>query len=275
MFSLSVFSLKSPGYVRPRTTTPPHVARRAFSPEVQAITSDWISLTMGVSRYSGYSATPPLPPLPEATLCSIDYITPSAAASPTFSLTPSVSLHYGNHSGRSTPNSALSSAPTYSSRPQSSTRISYVISPYGDEKFMGSPSSYGGSPVQLQRPNDILISELTNVLRNQCKAKSDGGSIVNGENDCWKQSGLKAVDTQSTVNVCAEPRSKIQTDPCEEKRLCKELLSFVSDNQDDGKRAQGSPTKVHTACVCSQLVCIKTEVCKDSNCCNDELSSKT
>ncbi|XP_077310462.1 sorbin and SH3 domain-containing protein 1 isoform X34 [Lithobates pipiens] len=237
-------SPQSSGYARPRTTTPPHVARRAFSPEVQAITSEWITLTMGVSRSHGYSATPPLPPLPEATLCSIDYITPSAAASPTFSLTPSVSLHYGNQSGRSTPNSALSSAPTYSSRPQSSNRISYVISPYGDEKFMGSPSSYGGSPVQTQRTHDFLISELTDVLRNQCKAKSDGSSIVNGENDCWKQPGPKTVDNKSSINLCKEPNSKIHTDPCEEKPLCKELLSFVSNNQDDGKKAQGSPIKI-------------------------------
>ncbi|XP_073452591.1 sorbin and SH3 domain-containing protein 1 isoform X3 [Aquarana catesbeiana] len=237
-------SPQSSGYARPRTTTPPHVARRAFSPEVQAITSEWITLTMGVSRSHGYSATPPLPPLPEATLCSIDYITPSAAASPTFSLTPSVSLHYGNQSGRSTPNSALSSAPTYSSRPQSSNRISYVISPYGDEKFMGSPSSYGGSPVQTQRPHDFLISELTDVLRNQCKAKSDGSSIVNGENDYWKQPGPKTVDNKSSINLCTEPNSKIHTDPYEEKQLCKELLSFVSNNEDDGKKAQGSPIKI-------------------------------
>ncbi|XP_040218146.1 sorbin and SH3 domain-containing protein 1 isoform X7 [Rana temporaria] len=237
-------SPQSSGYARPRTTTPPHVARRAFSPEVQAITSEWITLTMGVSRSHGYSATPPLPPLPEATLCSIDYITPSAAASPTFSLTPSVSLHYGNHSGRSTPNSVMSSAPTYSSRPQSSNRISYVISPYGDEKFMGSPSSYGGSPVQTQRPHDFLISELNDVLRNQCKAKSDGSSIFNGENDYWKQPGPKTVDNKSSINLCKELNSKIHTDPYEEKQLCKELLSFVSNNQDDGKKAQGSPIKI-------------------------------
>ncbi|XP_072281214.1 sorbin and SH3 domain-containing protein 1 isoform X5 [Pyxicephalus adspersus] len=237
-------SPQSPSYARPRTTTPPHVARRAFSPEVQAITSEWISLTMGVSRNSGYSATPPLPPLPDAILYSIDYITPSAAASPTFSLTPSVSLHYGNQSGRSTPNSALSSVPTYASRPQSSTRISYVISPYSDEKFMGSPTSYGGSPVPSQRPHDFLISELTDVLSNHCKARSDGGSVVNGENGCWKQHGLKTVGPQSSVNVCAEPDSRTQNNPCEEKQLCKEVISFVSDNRDDGKRDQGSPVKI-------------------------------
>ncbi|PIO38900.1 hypothetical protein AB205_0018680, partial [Aquarana catesbeiana] len=142
-------SPQSSGYARPRTTTPPHVARRAFSPEVQAITSEWITLTMGVSRSHGYSATPPLPPLPEATLCSIDYITPSAAASPTFSLTPSVSLHYGNQSGRSTPNSALSSAPTYSSRPQSD----------GEQTLTSkSPVMLTDSPVNTLKSNSVVVS---------------------------------------------------------------------------------------------------------------------
>ncbi|XP_068114226.1 sorbin and SH3 domain-containing protein 1 isoform X39 [Hyperolius riggenbachi] len=233
-------SPQSPGYTRPRTTTPPHAIRRAFSPEVQAITSEWIALTMGVSRNSGYTATPPLPPLPEAGLYSIEYITPSAAASPTFSLTPSVSLHYYNQSGRSTPNSALSSVPTYPSRPQSSTRISYVVSPHSDERFMGS-SSYGGSPVQLHT-RDSLISELSDVLRNQYKAKNNG-LVVDGENGYWKPSSLKTVDTQPFVNHCTQQVSKTNSDPYEERHLCKELSSFVSDNQEDGKRAQCSPDK--------------------------------
>ncbi|KAM9325915.1 sorbin and SH3 domain-containing protein 1 [Gastrophryne carolinensis] len=236
-------SPQSPGYTRPRTTTPPRAVHRAFSPEVQAITSEWISLTMGISPNSGYSATPPLPPLPENRLCSMDYITPSAAASPTFSLTPSASLQYYNHSGRSTPSSALSSLPTYSSRPQSSTRLGYVTSPHSDEKFVGSPSSYGGSPVQLLTPRDSLISELSDVLRNQHKAKNNGGSFLNGENDHCKPVSPKTVDTQPCAPSSARLHSKTNADAHEESQLCQELLSFYSHNQDDGKRAQGSPIK--------------------------------
>ncbi|KAM3913684.1 sorbin and SH3 domain-containing protein 1 isoform 3-T3 [Leptodactylus fuscus] len=238
-------SPQSPSYTRPRTTTPPHVSRRAFSPEVQAITSEWISLTMGVSRNSGYTSTPPLPPLPEAMLCTIDYITPSAAASPTLSLTPSVSLHYCNVSGRSTPNSGLSSLPTYPSRPQSSTRISYVISPHSDEKFAGSASSYGGSPVQMAAPHDILISELTDVLRSQHASKSDVCSIENGEHDHWKASNDKIRDNQgkSYLNRCVGLEPKASAHSSDERQLCKERLSIVSDVQEDCKRSQGSPIK--------------------------------
>ncbi|XP_066456729.1 sorbin and SH3 domain-containing protein 1-like [Eleutherodactylus coqui] len=238
-------SPQSPSYARPRTTTPPHVSRRAFSPEVQAITSEWISLTMGVSRNSGYTSTPPLPPLPEAMLCTIDYITPSAAASPTLSLTPSVSLHYCNVSARSSPNSGLSSVPTCPSRPQSSTRISYVISPHSDEKFASSASSYGGSPVLMTAPHDILISELTDVLRNQHTSKSDACSIENGEHDKWKASNVKIRDTQGMpcVKRCIGLETKTNAHSSDESPLCKEHHSVVSDGQKDFKRSQGSPIK--------------------------------
>ncbi|XP_040292045.1 sorbin and SH3 domain-containing protein 1 isoform X18 [Bufo bufo] len=236
-------SPQSPSYARPRTTTPPDVSRRAFSPEVQTITSEWISLTMGVSRNSGYTSTPPLPPLPEAMLCAIDYISPSAAASPTLSLTPSVSLHYCNVSGRSTPNSGLSSVLTYPSRPQSSTRISYVISPHSDEKFASSASSYGGSPVQMTAPHDILISELTDVLRNQHTPKSDVCSIENGDHDIWKASNGRIRDTQAMpcVSGCAGIDTKANAHSSDESQLCKVHLGSVG--QEDLKRPQGSPIK--------------------------------
>ncbi|XP_075204927.1 sorbin and SH3 domain-containing protein 1 isoform X4 [Anomaloglossus baeobatrachus] len=238
-------SPQCPSYTRPRTTTPPHISRRAFSPEVQAITSEWISLTMGVSRNSGYTSTPPLPPLPEAMLCTIDYITPSAAASPTLSLTPSVSLHYCNVSGRSTPNSGLSSLPTYPSRAQSSTRISYVVSPHSDEKFAGSASSYGGSPVQMTAPHDILISELTDVLRSQHPSKSNVLSLVNGDQDNWKVSNDKIRDPQRIpcATRCAALEAKTNAPCSDESQLCSKRLSVVNDVQEDCKRSQGSPIK--------------------------------
>ncbi|KAM4636270.1 sorbin and SH3 domain-containing protein 1-like [Discoglossus pictus] len=221
-----------PGSSRPHATSPSHPMRRTFSPEVQAITSEWISLTMGVSHSSTPTATPPLPPLPEATLYTIDYITPSAAASPTLSITPSVSLHYCNMSGNSTPNSAMSPLPTCPSRPQSATRISYVISPYSEEKNGGSASSYGSSPVQLLAHHDTLISELSDVLRNHYKAKSD--SMKNGERHDW--SNKVTAQTPSSVNI----ETKAAPDSFEENQLCKELLSIVqSNNELDNLRKSG------------------------------------
>ncbi|KAM8924533.1 sorbin and SH3 domain-containing protein 1 [Pelodytes ibericus] len=231
-----------PIYRRPKTTTPPLAPRRAFSPEVQAITSEWISLTMGVSRNSTPTATPPLPPLPEARLCTIDYITSSAAASPTFSITPSsVSLHC-TLSGSSSPNSAISPLPTYPSRPQSSTRISCVISPHGDEKVIGAISSYDGSPVQLIAQQDSLISELSNVLHNQNKLKANSGSIQNGERVDWRVASDKTkAQTPSYANGTADPETRAAS--YEESQLSKELLSIVNCNRDPPSRTQCSGVK--------------------------------
>eukprot|EP00079_Xenopus_tropicalis_P027874 XP_012822269.1 PREDICTED: sorbin and SH3 domain-containing protein 1 isoform X21 [Xenopus tropicalis] len=230
------------GYTRPRTTTPPTAIRRAFSPEVQAITSEWISLTMGVSRNNTPTVTPPVPPLPEAMLCTIDCITPSAAASPTLSVTPSVSLHNCNVSENSTPNSAMSPLPTYPSRPQSATRISYVISPVSEEKLAG--SSYGGSPVQFSQ-HDSLISELCDVLRNQYKLRGDAGPVVNGEpNDLRIPSYTmtKAPIPPSRTHGVT-PASKTTSDSYEENQLCKELLSIVNSDQEEMKGNECSSPK--------------------------------
>ncbi|XP_053547844.1 sorbin and SH3 domain-containing protein 1 [Bombina bombina] len=216
-------SPQSPGYCRAHATTPPLAIRRAFSPEVQAITSEWISLTMGVSHSSTPTATPPIPPLPEARLYTIEYITPSAAASPTLSVTPSVSLHYCNLSGSSTPNSAISPLPTYPSRPQSSTRVSYVISPHSEERNGGSASSYGSSPVQLLAQHDHIISELNDVLRRNYKAKCDAHSVKNGEHDDWSAAGhtVKKSQTPTLVDLDTKPTSGL----LEGIQLCKDLSS--------------------------------------------------
>ncbi|MBN3311943.1 SRBS1 protein, partial [Atractosteus spatula] len=68
------------GHNRLLSPTPP--LRRAISPEVQAITSEWISLTVGLPRSGTPAGTPPLPPLPEGFYSCGDYISPSAATSP-------------------------------------------------------------------------------------------------------------------------------------------------------------------------------------------------
>ncbi|XP_075467097.1 sorbin and SH3 domain-containing protein 1 isoform X40 [Ascaphus truei] len=235
-----------PGYDRPHTSTRPLVIRRAFSPEVQAITSEWISLTMGVSRNSTPTATPPLPPLPEARLYTIDYITPSAAASPTLSVTPSVSLHYCNLSGSSTPNSAISPLPTYPSRPPSSTRISYVVSPHSEERFVGSTSSYGGSPVPLVAHHDSLISELSDVLRDHYKVKSEDRSMKNSEHDDWRVTSDRMIKSHKPpcANSCMNPETRATMGSFEENQLCKELLSIAQGNNVNGEEMKETQCSV-------------------------------
>uniref|UniRef100_A0A672UPM4 Sorbin and SH3 domain containing 1 n=1 Tax=Strigops habroptila TaxID=2489341 RepID=A0A672UPM4_STRHB len=132
-------SPQSPSSEQLHTPTPPPLpfARRALSPEVQAVTSEWIALTVGVSPSPTPAITPPLPPPPEASLSHTGYLSPSAAASPS----PTVSLHHSHLSGSSTPRSIKSPLPSYSSRPQSSTHSFYEATPQSEEKFVGSPSA--------------------------------------------------------------------------------------------------------------------------------------
>ncbi|XP_039593422.1 sorbin and SH3 domain-containing protein 1 isoform X4 [Polypterus senegalus] len=135
-------------YSRLLSPTPPlSSVRRAVTPDVQAITSEWISLTMGVSCNSPSAVTPPLPPLPEGFSVCGDYLSPSAAASPT----PSVSIPYYSLSGSSTPRSATSPPPPYPPRPYSFTPSITCTPPKGEEHRLAfhSPTSPCHSPTAM------------------------------------------------------------------------------------------------------------------------------
>uniref|UniRef100_A0A8C8BCF1 Sorbin and SH3 domain containing 1 n=1 Tax=Otus sunia TaxID=257818 RepID=A0A8C8BCF1_9STRI len=139
-------SPQSPSSELLHTPTPPPLpfARRALSPEVQAVTSEWIALTVGVSPSTTPAITPPLPPPPEASLSHTDYLSPSAAASPS----PTVNLHHSHLSGSSTPRSIKSPLPSYSSRPQSST---HMESP---ESILAEQRDTTGSQAWLQKTRE-------------------------------------------------------------------------------------------------------------------------
>ncbi|XP_072827735.1 sorbin and SH3 domain-containing protein 1 isoform X15 [Vicugna pacos] len=87
----------------PAPSSLPH-AHRALSPEMQAVTSEWISLTVGVPGRRPLALTPPLPPLPEASVYSTDSLAWLARPSPSLSL----SLPHSSWSDRSTLHSAVS-----------------------------------------------------------------------------------------------------------------------------------------------------------------------
>ncbi|XP_071604159.1 sorbin and SH3 domain-containing protein 1 isoform X31 [Heliangelus exortis] len=123
-------SPQSPSSELLHTPTPPPLPfpRRALSPEVQAVTSEWIALTVGVSPPTTPAVTPPLPPPPEASLW------PPAASSPS---------SHPHPSGSSTPRSIRSPLPSSSS----SSRLQPSAAPQSKEKWLGSPSSsYSESP---------------------------------------------------------------------------------------------------------------------------------
>ncbi|XP_062831985.1 sorbin and SH3 domain-containing protein 1 isoform X6 [Anolis carolinensis] len=151
------------------TPTPPPLPFMgpALSPELKAVTSEWISLTLGATCSPTPTVTPPLPPHPNSFLCNIDYLRPPSVASPS----PSISLHQSNLSNSSTPTSVVSSLPS-SSEPQSSTQdISLTVLP-SEEKFASSPSyhtSNGNSPYSVVGSPDSFVSELSDVTGHQDK----------------------------------------------------------------------------------------------------------
>ncbi|CAI5774066.1 and SH3 domain-containing 1 isoform X25 [Podarcis lilfordi] len=164
------------------TPTPPPLApmRPALSPELQAVTSEWISLTLGAPRGHAPPVTPPLPPLPDASLCNVDYLTPSAVASPS----PSISLHPSNMSSSSTPTSFVSPLPPSPYEPQSPAQNLSLAARQSEEKFASSPSpqmSYCDSPCSP----DSFLSELSDATERQGKLqKSRGPSRRMEREDC-------------------------------------------------------------------------------------------
>ncbi|XP_068054566.1 sorbin and SH3 domain-containing protein 1 isoform X45 [Anomalospiza imberbis] len=222
-------SPQSPSSELLHTPTPPPLpfARRALSPEVQAVTSEWIALTVGVSPSTTPAITPPLPPPPEASLSHTDYLSPSAAASPS----PTVSLHHSHLSGSSTPRSIKSPLPSSSSRPQSSARSFYQATSQNEEKFVDSPSpivTYSNSSRwAVESPESILAEQRGTTASQAWLPKT-------GEGSSHPEQSAHAVPKIS-VERCLKPsqldmRASPERRPVgssEDNQLCQELMAIV------------------------------------------------
>ncbi|XP_071667954.1 sorbin and SH3 domain-containing protein 1 isoform X12 [Patagioenas fasciata] len=222
-------SPQSPSSELLHTPTPPPLpfARRALSPEVQAVTSEWIALTVGVSPSTTPAITPPLPPPPEASLSPTDYLSPSAAASPS----PVVSLHHSHLSGSSTPRSIKSPLPSYSSRPQPSAHSFYQAAPQSEEKFVGSPSpsvSYSNSPRWAVGSPESVLAEQRDTAGSQAWLQKTREGSSNPEQ------GTHA-DPKISVERCLKPSQldmrvspeKRPVGSSEDNQLCQELMAIV------------------------------------------------
>uniref|UniRef100_A0A8B9PMV4 Sorbin and SH3 domain containing 1 n=1 Tax=Apteryx owenii TaxID=8824 RepID=A0A8B9PMV4_APTOW len=211
------------------TPTPPPLpfARRALSPEVQAITSEWIALTVGVSPSTTPAITPPLPPPPEASLSRSDYLTPSAAASPS----PSVSLHHSHLSGSSTPRSIKSPLPSYPSRPQSSTRSFYQTTPQSEEKFVGSPSpsaSYSNSPRWAVGSPKSILTEQSNTTGSQdwLQKTKEGSSNPERRSHAAPKISVEGCLKPSQLDMHGSPEKR-PMGSSKDNQLCQELMAIV------------------------------------------------
>nr|XP_033795955.1 sorbin and SH3 domain-containing protein 1 isoform X4 [Geotrypetes seraphini] len=219
-----------PGYDRLHTPTPPPlpVLHRALSPEVQAITSEWLALTMGGSRSSTPGLTPPLPPLPEAFLYNTDNNTPSIGHSPSPHL-----------SGSCTPTPSLSSLTLCSSRPHSSAHA-LSVSPSRNEVNVGSPASHDASsytsPYSVAASSESFLSELNDVINNQFQLQRKKEHRDSDTKD-WECSNKIISETSASAGKGSErpvhlnrvqtPEQTLSWASRKDQDLCQDLLSIV------------------------------------------------
>ncbi|XP_066095102.1 sorbin and SH3 domain-containing protein 1 isoform X18 [Saccopteryx bilineata] len=153
-------------YIMPAPSSLPHL-HRALSPEMHAVTSEWISLTVGVPSRRPLALTPPLPPLPEASVYYADALGLLSRPGPALPL----GLPYVSWSDRSIPRSMVSPlalpAPhkAYSLAP--GTQASLHIN--GDSGIHVPSSSFRQD--SFSQPSlgssDRVISELSNAFGSQ------------------------------------------------------------------------------------------------------------
>ncbi|KAI4894276.1 hypothetical protein NFI96_016311, partial [Prochilodus magdalenae] len=126
----------SPQPSRNRLTTSPLPLPRSVSPEVHAVSNEWISLTVGGASSSPPAApTPPLPPLPSGLYRLGEYLPPSHSDSP---VPPIASSPYCISPAASPSTSPL--PPPYPPRPSSATPFLTFTPPQGEDFLLCPPS---------------------------------------------------------------------------------------------------------------------------------------
>ncbi|KAM7330183.1 hypothetical protein ACRRTK_011796 [Alexandromys fortis] len=187
--------------IMPAPPSLPH-SRRALSPEMHAITSEWISLTVGVPGRRSLAMTPPLPPLPEASVYDTDHLALSARARPSLPL----SLPYSSLSDHSALRSVVSPLalppPHRASSLAPSTQAPLHVN--GDGGIHIHQDGFSQPPLGN---SDRVISELSDAFSSQSKrqpwredgpyerkAESEAGERCPGGPKISKKSCLKPSD---------------------------------------------------------------------------------
>ncbi|XP_074531286.1 sorbin and SH3 domain-containing protein 1 isoform X7 [Halichoeres trimaculatus] len=130
----------SPQLYRNRLTTSPlplpRSPRRSVSPEVHAVSSEWISLTVGGGSPPA-APTPPLPPPPSVSYRCGEYLPPPFSASPVPPITGSPYCVSPMASPAASP-----LPPPYPPRPNSSTPFLTFTPPQGEDFMLFPPSPH-------------------------------------------------------------------------------------------------------------------------------------
>uniref|UniRef100_A0A5F8H1W7 Sorbin and SH3 domain containing 1 n=1 Tax=Monodelphis domestica TaxID=13616 RepID=A0A5F8H1W7_MONDO len=197
-------------------------SHQVLSPEMHAITSEWISLTVGVPGRSTPAVTPPLPPLPETSLYNPEYFTSSALASPTLS----VSLPHSSISDLSSPSLLVSPFPPNPQRPSSTIHNVSAVLQSNEENMISSPSStvkWDTSQPPLGNSNSV-ISELSDAFNNQVKFQQ----WQEENRQCSKKSNKEAGEhcpdgPKISKKSCLKPSELVKCMSTEQ-RLCDNTL---------------------------------------------------
>ncbi|XP_074238738.1 sorbin and SH3 domain-containing protein 1 isoform X16 [Saimiri boliviensis] len=186
--------------ITPAPSSLPH-SRRALSPEMHAVTSEWISLTVGVPGRRSLALTPPLPPLPETSVYNTDHLALSPRASPSLSL----SLPHLSWSDRPTPRSVASPLAlpslhrTYSLAPSSQASL-HINGDGGVHQDSFSQLPLGSSDSVISQLSDAFSSQSNRQPwreesgRYERKAEREAGERGPGGPKISKKSCLKPSD---------------------------------------------------------------------------------
>uniref|UniRef100_A0A8C2U4P5 Sorbin and SH3 domain containing 1 n=1 Tax=Coturnix japonica TaxID=93934 RepID=A0A8C2U4P5_COTJA len=239
-------SPQSPSSELLHTPTPPPLpfSRRALSPEVQAVTSEWIALTVGVSP----STTPALTSLPEASLSHTDSLSPPTVASPS----PSFSLPHSHFSGSSTPRSIKSPLPSYSSGPQPSTRSFYQTAPQSKEK-VGSSSS--PCPRWAGRSPESILTEQHGTPGSQAwlQKTREGSSNPEQGSHAAPNISVERCLKPSQLDLRASPERR-PVSSSEDNQLCQELMAIPSLHSLRAGPDLTESEKSYVEAVCNEII---------------------
>ncbi|MCI4376199.1 hypothetical protein PGIGA_G00185500 [Pangasianodon gigas] len=266
----------SPQPVRTRLSTAPlplpRSPRRSVSPEVHAISNEWISLTVGgVSCSPPAAPTPPLPPLPSTAYRLGEYLPPSHSASP---VPPITSSPYCISPMASPSTSPL--PPPYPPRPNSATpfltftppqgedfllfppspRLSRSLSPCGGAGMEGWLGGAGRLDSELQEGEGGELDRVGGSRKAPCSWRSSPAEPLKNEGDYHGRSSRSPVmlfdiqDNNMNANSFTQPQS--QSSSPEPGRLScgifQALYSYVPQNDDELELQEGDLVNVMEKC---------------------------
>ncbi|KAK5853690.1 hypothetical protein PBY51_014823 [Eleginops maclovinus] len=242
----------SPQLYRNRLTTSPlplpRSPRRSVSPGVHAISSEWISLTVGGGSPPA-APTPPLPPLPTVSYRCGEYLPPPFSASPV----PLISGSPYGISPMASP-SASPLPPPYPPRPNSTTPFLTFTPPQGEDflRFRPSMSPCGGPVLEGWLRGE---KELTDGEGAEGDRRNSPAEFVRNEAEHHGRSSrspvmLFDIQDNNNVNSFAQPLSH-SSSPEPNRLSCgifQALYSYVPQNEDELELHEGDLVSVMEKC---------------------------